>query len=128
MSEPIVFISRHRIKEGKLEGFKEHARKRAPVIEADKPQTVAFLSYVNEEGTEVNFIHVFPDAEAMDLHFEGADERTRDAYKFLEPIGFEIYGRPTDQALQVMKQAAEAGPTLTIKSEPLAGYIRLKSD
>jgi len=128
MSEPIVFISKHRIKEGKLESFKRHARQRAPSIEAEKPRTVVFVSYLNEEGSEVSFIHVFPDAEAMDLHFEGAAERTKDAYRFLEPIGFEIYGRPSDQALQVMKQAAESGPSLTIKSESLAGYVRLKSD
>ncbi len=127
MTEPIVFISRHRVKEGMLEGLKEYVRQGAPVIEAEKPQTVAFLSYLDEDGTEVSFVHVFADAEAMDLHFEGADERAADAYRFLVPVGFEVYGRASNQALQVLEQAAEGGPALTIKSVGLAGYIRLGS-
>lgn len=70
MSEPIVLISRRRIREGKLEGLKQHNRQRAPLIEADKPQRVAFPSDLDEEGDEVSLIHVVPKAEAMDLHFE----------------------------------------------------------
>jgi len=127
MSEPIVFISTHRIKEGKLEGFKQLSREMAPLLEAGQPNTVFFQGYVNEEETEVTFVWVFPDADAMDLHFHGADERSAKAYEFVQPQRFEIYGTPSDRVLSMMRQEAGPGVDLIVKPQPLGGFIRLAS-
>jgi hypothetical protein len=128
MSEPIVFISTHRIKEGKLDGLKQSYRENVPLIEAGKPNTVFFKAYLNEEGTDVTFIHVFPDADAMDLHVQGADERAAKAYEFIQPQRFEIYGTPSDQVLSMMrKEATGPGIDLIVKPQPLGGFIRLAS-
>lgn len=127
MSEAIVFISTHRIKEGKLEEFKEFSRKMMPLIEEGKPNTVFFQSYLNEEGTELTIIHVFPDADAMDLHFEGADDRSGKAYEFIQPERFEIYGPASDNVIASMTRQAAPGIGLTFKPENLAGFIRLQS-
>ena len=62
------------------------------------PRTAVFLSFLDEEGSEVSFVHVFADSEAMDLHIEGADERARAAYEAIEPLGWEVYGTPSDAA------------------------------
>jgi hypothetical protein len=70
--------------------------------------------------------HVFPDAEAADLHFEGADERARAAYENLEPAGLEVYGRMSPHAAEAMRRmAASAGVPLTVQTETLAGFLRL---
>lgn len=45
MTEPVVFISRHRIKEGKMDAFRQFFREGAPLVEQDKPQTVLFFAY-----------------------------------------------------------------------------------
>jgi hypothetical protein len=52
VSEPIVFISHNRVKQGKLEAFKASVREFVPVIEREKPETVVFLGYTNEDGTQ----------------------------------------------------------------------------
>ncbi|MGH8945238.1 MAG: hypothetical protein ACRDVL_03730, partial [Acidimicrobiia bacterium] len=104
MADPIVFVSTHKIKEGKLDDFKQLSREITPLIEAGKPNTVFLQAYLNEEGTEVTIVHLFPDADAMDLHFQGADERTERAYEFIQPQHFEIYGTPSDQVLSTMRQ------------------------
>lgn len=67
MSEPIVFISHFKIREGKLEGFKQHAQRMIEYLRANKPGTVAFLQYLDEEEKELSIIHVFPDAEQTSL-------------------------------------------------------------
>ncbi len=64
--------------------------------------------YLDDEGTEMTVVHCFPDADSMDLHFEGADERSAAAYEFLEPQGWEIYGKPNEAAIGMMRQAATA--------------------
>ena len=64
----------------------------------------------------------------MDLHFEGSDERSAAVYEFVEPDGFEIYGRPSDEALETMRQAADgSGVSLTVRPEHLGGFLRAPS-
>lgn len=127
MSKPIVFISTHKIREGKLDGFKERNRQVAQYMEANKLGTVAFLAYLNEDGSEVSIVHLFPDAEAMEQHMEGVGDRAKRAAEFLEFQLLEVYGRPSDKVLQMMKQAPESGVTFRITPEHLDGYTRLES-
>lgn len=126
MSEPIVFISTHKIREGKLDDFKRFSREMTPLIDASKPNTLFFQPYLNEAGTEVTFIHVFPDADSMDSHFEGADSRSARAFEFIQPLHFEIYGTPSEQVLSTMRQQTTTlAVPLTLRPQPLAGFIRL---
>ena len=128
MSEPIVMISHHTVKEGMVDEFRQSYRDNTPVIEADKPGTVGFLHYFDEDESEVTTLHIFPDAEAMELHMEGASERAGKAYQFLVPGRFEIYGKPNEKVMGFMKQAAAgSGVSLAVKPEFVAGYLRLMS-
>ena len=127
MSEPIVFISKQRIKEGKLDEFKQSYQRTAEFIESTRPGTVAFLAYLNEDGSEASLIHVFADADAMAAHMQGAAERAREATEFMEPAGIEIYGQLPDQLLEGIKQAAGTGVGLTVRSHRVGGYILLQS-
>src|SRR3990172_414907 len=92
MSEPIVFISHFKVKEGKLEGLKAHAQMMIELIKAEKPGTLAFIQYLNGDETELSIVHVFPDANAFDRHGEGVAERARAGFEFIEPISRELYG------------------------------------
>jgi hypothetical protein len=127
MSEPVVFISHFKVKEGKLDHLKRLAGEVERSLREDKPRTVAWLVDLNEDGTKVTFVHCFPDADSMDLHFEGSDERTATVYEFVEPDGFEIYGRPSGRALETMRQAAAgSGVSLTIRHELVGGFLRMQ--
>jgi hypothetical protein len=70
----------------------------------------------------VSIVHVFADAEAMDLHMEGASDRSRSAMDFLEPIGFELYGQPTEGFKAAMGDMASL---LRIEPTHMAGFDRL---
>ena len=127
MSEPVIFISHFKVKEGKLDDLKRLAGEVERSLQEDKPRTVAWLVYLNEDGTKVTFVHCFDDADSMDLHFEGSDERTATVYEFVEPDGFEIYGRPSERALETMQQAAAgSGVTLTVRPELVGGFLRMQ--
>jgi hypothetical protein len=128
MSEPIVFISNQRVKEGKLEGYKQYYRQVAEQAKANKPGTVAHLAYHNEEGTELSIIHIFPDAEAMELHMGGVDELAKKAYEDVEILSFEIYGKPADTVLERMLQIVGSGIGLSVKPQRIGGYIRFQPE
>jgi hypothetical protein len=126
MSEPIVFVSHHRIKPGKAEALKALMAEMWSVMETEKPRTLMNLAFLNQEGTEVTYMHAFADIEAMRLHWEGADERARQAYEYVEPIGFEIYGSAGEQILEGMRaEAAEGDATLTLWPRFVSGFLRL---
>jgi hypothetical protein len=127
VSEPIVFISNQRIKVGKLDGYKQYYRQVAELTKATKPGTVAHLAYVSEDGTEASIIHIFPDAESMEQHMRGVGELAKKAFEFMEVVSFEIYGKPSDTVLETMTQIVASGVTLSIKPQPIGGYIRFKS-
>lgn len=61
----------------------------------------------------------------MDLHFEGAADRSKAAYELFEPDGWEIYGSPSTAALgMIERDAAEAGVALTVQPGSLGGFLR----
>ena len=126
MADPIVFISHFTIKSGKLDQLKLLAKDVAKRLETEKPKTLVFLIYFDRNGTQVSFVHMFADHETMDLHFGGAQERSTEAFEFMDPSGWEIYGEPSDAALGTMRQAAtSAGVPLTVQPEYMAGFVRL---
>ena len=128
MSDPVVFISHFRIKQDKADALQRLSLEATARLRSDKPRTVLFLSYSDEDRSVISFLHAFADADAMDAHFEGADDRSRMALEFIEPVGWEFYGKPSAAALESIRQAATAsGATLTVESEYVAGFLRLSA-
>jgi hypothetical protein len=126
MSQPIVFISRSRIKEGKLEGLKRYAPAITELIKSNKPGTVAMLAYVDEDEAEAHIVHAFPDADAMARHLEGVGDRAAEAFDYIETTGYEIYGDPGEAVLEAMHgYATQFGVSLTVFPNMIGGYLGL---
>ena len=124
MTDPIVFISRNRVKEGMLDDFRKHYLDSIPMTEANKSGTLVQLAYVNQDVTEVILVRIFPSAEALDLQLRGADERSKAAYRFIEPTSVEIYGTPNNYAIEMMKKVAGSGIDVSIHPQFIGGFIR----
>jgi hypothetical protein len=125
VADAIVFISRNRVLPGKLDELRAFLAAGAPMIEADKPRTLAFLPYLDAAGERLTIVHVFADADAFDLHIVGADDRSTAAYELIAPLGFEVYGPASDAALTMFRAAAGArGLELTLAPELPAGFLR----
>ncbi len=127
MNDPIVFISRNKVKNGMIDDFRNHYQDSIPPIMAAKPGTLVQLAYFNEETKEVTIVRIFPDAEGLDQQLQGADQRSKAAYQFIEPTSVEIYGTPSMFAMEMMKKVAGSGIDVQIYSEYLGGFIRPKS-
>ena len=124
MSDPIIFISRNRVKEGMYDAFKKHYQDSIPPIMADKPGTLVQLAYANEDTTVVTIVRLFPNADALDQQIQGADERSKKTYEYIEPIGIEIFGTPNPATLDKMKKIAGSGVIVSISPNYLGGFIR----
>lgn len=119
VSGPIVYVSHFRIKPGYADAWWKMVSEVIPVLKIAKPRTAFQHFYVDEEGTSVSIVHVFPDSEAVDLHMEGATSRSQSAMEYLEPLGFELYGEPTESFLAAMGEATDL---LQVKPTHKAGF------
>lgn len=125
MSDPIVFISRNLIREGRRAEFESLFANAVDMIHVTKPETSLFAAYVDEGGTEVAIVHTFAGAEAMAFHFEGSDERSATVSELIEPAGFEVYGpAPIAAVDQLRREARSAGISLTIHPDLVGGFLR----
>ena len=126
VSGPVVFVSHFAVKEGRLDDLRTLATEIEAELREGKPGTLAYLMYLDDEGSRFTVAHCFPDAEAMDRHFEGSDARTAAAFEVMTPMGWEIYGRPSEAALATMREGADAtGVPLTVLAEHVGGFLRL---
>ncbi len=125
MSEPIVFISRNRIVEGKRATFVSALAQAVSFIGSTKPRTALFAAYLDETGTKVSIVHAFPDPAAMALHFEGSEERAQSVSELYMPAGFEIYGPAPAAAIeQLRREAATAGIGVDVRAGLIGGFLR----
>ncbi len=128
MNDPIIFISRNRIKDGMLAEFISHYQNSIPRTQTEKPGTYVQLAYVCDDAASVDIIRLFPDADALDDQLRGADDRSKVTYQFIEPTSIEIYGFPGDFAIEMMKKVAGSGIKVSISPRFIGGFIRPNSE
>jgi quinol monooxygenase YgiN len=124
VTEPVAFISRFRIKPGQRPAYQQLAAEVTPRIEAEWPLTLVYLQFLGP-GDELTIIHVFGDAEAMEIHAERAKAHSPRAMPLFEPLGWEIYGRPGEGLRAALEAAAQqAGVPLREYPEFTSGFLR----
>jgi hypothetical protein len=131
MSKPLIFVSTWKIREGRLEDYKQFIKELIEHVKTREPQLIAFNIYFNEDETEMTGIQVHPDAASMDFHMQvmakviGEDmiewiERA----DFLDPKHFEIYGTPSAKLLEADQPLVDAGIPRSVKPLHFAGFTR----
>jgi quinol monooxygenase YgiN len=125
MDGPFIFVGTHRIKEGKVDEFKEDARSLAAAVEEQEPQLLAFTMFLSEDETETTVVQVHPDADSMLRHMEVAEAHIRHSTdEQLETKEIQIYGRPNDAVLGMITQLTQAGVPISVKPTLLSGFAR----
>jgi hypothetical protein len=124
--QPIVFISHFTMRPGHGEAFRTLWTSVIGQLESAKPATTAQLAYLDEGGSRLSIVHLFPGPDALAAHFLGSNERSRAVYQHIVPAGWELYGRPhAEQLASLRAEAATAGVTLTVEPEAIGGFLRL---
>ena len=123
-NEPIVFISRSRVKPGKVEALRAFLRDGAQGLASSKPRTRAFLAYLDGDSTTLTIVHLFGDAESMAAHLEGVDQRSEVASEFIETVALDVYGNPPQPILDAMQRSSDSGVALSVLPIFVGGFLR----
>jgi hypothetical protein len=108
MAEPLIVVSKFRVKEGKLEDLARYYKKVLEIVTANEPQLIAFHGFLNEDGTEMTSTQIHPDTASMDFHMQvlrdNWDESFSEYGQMLEAISIEYYGTPPESALALDRE------------------------
>jgi hypothetical protein len=128
-SEPIVYIDHSDIRDGSLEELKAGVRRLVDFIEAREPQLIVYGFYIDEDAMKLTVVAVHPDPASLELHMDIGSAEFRKLAHLLTLTAIECYGRPSDKALEQLRQkAAMLGDGGTIVSvDRSAGFMQLAS-
>jgi len=126
MDGPFIFVGTHRIRDGKLDEFKQDARALVDAVNAEEPQLLAFNFFLSKDETEVTVVQVHPDADSMLVHMNVARSQiTKGAEEQLETRSIMVFGSPNEAVLGMIEQLTQAGVPITVKPLHLAGFTRI---
>lgn len=120
MSDQIIYLSRWKILDGKLESFEKYAKEIADIVEKEEPGAISFSYFVDEDRKRGTAVFLFSSAEALDIHLDLLAPRFEEGYQYISGTDVEILGRPSKKAAEM---AASFGAKF--KNQQVAGFTRL---
>jgi hypothetical protein len=107
-SEPIVYIDHSNFREGSLEELKAGVRRLVDFIDAREPQLISYGFYIDEASSKMTVVAVHPDSASLELHLDIGNAEFRKLAHLLTLTAIECYGRPSERALEQLRQKAAA--------------------
>lgn len=122
MAEPFIFINTYAIKPGQSDAYKDAFQQVAEIVHSDEPKMLYFACHISEDGSEATTVQVHADADNMAFHMDLVGDQIRSAAEFLDfsTMSVQIYGSPTDQILNQMRQLAGDGTKVTVRPATVA--------
>ena len=128
MSEPIIYIDRSDVREGKLAELRPAIEGLADFVKANEPRIIAYRVYLNEAGTQMTVLHIHPDQASLEFHMKVAGPAFAKFKDLIRLSGIDIYGMPSEQLRDQLKEKARLLGTGTVNIyEFRAGFSRLAS-
>ncbi len=123
MGQPIVFIFRLKVREGRLNDLKRYLGEINEFVAANEPRVIIYGQYIDDGGSEMTDIQIHPDSESMELHMRVAGQRIAEAFEYVETKSVEVCGTLSDALVEQMRRVAGSGVPVSIKSH-LGGFDR----
>jgi len=131
MAEPVVYVSTWKITEGRFEEYRRFNDEIARIVAEEEPRVATFLTFANDDGTEITNVHVFADQETLDRHMGILADRVgllpsdvTGVTQFLAPVRLDVYGRPSQSALDIDRSLVSADVPSSSKARFVGGFTR----
>ena len=97
MSEPIVYIDRSGVREGKLDELKAAIKELVDFVESNEPRAMAYSVYLNENGSQMTVVQAHPDSASLEFHMNVAGPAFAKFKDLIQLLTIDVYGNPSDQ-------------------------------
>jgi hypothetical protein len=130
MSDPIVYIDRSDIREGKLEEVRAAIHELVEVVDAQEPQLISYGFYINDKGTGMTLVAIHPDSASLEFHMQIGGPAFPKFTDLIKLRTIEVYGRPSGKVLDQLQQKAEmlGENGSVVVQEQHTGFMRFPSE
>jgi hypothetical protein len=126
MSQPIVYVDRSDVREGRLDELKLAMDDLVHFVEANEPRLLAYNVYFNDEGTRMTVLHINPDSAALEFHMKIAGPKFRPIGEFINMLAIDVYGRPDAPVMEELQRKSEMLGNGSVRVHNLlAGFARV---
>lgn len=126
MSQPLIYVDRSRIIEGKLDDLREAMDDLVEFVNANEPDLLAYNVYFDEARTRMTVVHVHADSDSLAFHMKVAGPRFPPFAEFIRMESIDIYGEPRDGLVERLNEKAETLGTGVVRvHDHHAGVDRL---
>lgn len=127
MATPLVFAFTCTIPESNVEAYERYLVELYELVGAQEPRLHAMETFYDATTHEVTSLLIQPDSEAQEHHMKVAGDKLREGYELLDftTMRIDVYGRPGESVLGVMRKLEENGVLLTLKDRHLGGVNNL---
>lgn len=125
MAEPFIFINSYTIKPGKEEEYEQRFGQVVEIVKAEDPAMLYFGHHMSEDGSLATTVQVHANADNMASHMSRVGDHIQSAMQYLDTssMTIQIYGTPTEEVLDQMRQLAGSGVSVTV-SPAAVGFNR----
>jgi hypothetical protein len=127
MPDPIIYVDRSLIVDGKLEQLKRGIRALVEFVEHRESRLISYGFFLDEERMRMTVIAIHPDSASLEFHLDIAGPEFRKLKELVELTEIEVYGPLEDTALVQLQEKARmlgrAGKVVVLQAE--AGFARL---
>jgi hypothetical protein len=107
MAEPIVYVDHSQVHAGKVEEVKERAVELVDFIKVREPRLLFYGFFFSDDERQMSVVALHPDSESMNVHLEIGGPEFRKFRDLITLQGIDVYGRPTDDVLDQLRQKAQ---------------------
>ena len=125
MSEPLIFITKHTVKEGRVRDLEHVTDEFLKFVHANEPRVLAVAAYLTDKRDQLSLVQIHPDPESLDFHLQVAGDKIHAALNVVDNDSVELYGTPGPTTRSLLDQIASAGVTVVEYPAPVGGFDRL---
>lgn len=107
MTDPIIYIDRSRIREGRAERLRQQIQQLVDFIESKESQLIGYEFYFDSETREMTVIAIHPDSQSLETHMEVGREAFREFAELIDMQSIHVYGQPSDKVLRLLDEKSE---------------------
>jgi hypothetical protein len=126
--EAIVYVDRSAVRPGKADSLITALTELAALVETRHDQIVAYLVHLDASRSTVSIVHIHRDAASLDRHLAVAGPEFPKFADLVELQSIDVYGTPSDSALEGLQRKAELLGNACLTIHPRAtGFARLSA-
>jgi hypothetical protein len=125
MPDPIIIIDISEIRESRLDELRTAMTGLVEFVESNEPRPVAYCVALSNDATRVTVLQIHPDPSSAEEHMTVAAEEFPRFRELIELVQMDIYGKPSDELLAMMRNKAQMLGNAPVGLHELhAGFVR----